>query len=390
MAQPAYAVSSGDVIPDAFGTGADGAAAMRLRAAAHEIRTPLTGAATIVDILVASEPADSATRDYVLLLKDALAQIIAVTNDILDLGRLEADFGLGPREGFSPAALLASIVDLARPRIEAKGIHLALDLATLPDRVIGHPVAVRRAVENLVDNAGKHTPAGQIRVEARLCGERWLEICVADTGDGMDPADVPRLFEPYVQLAGGERAGGTGLGLPLVKAAVERIGGSISVETTRGSGTRIGLRIPVDPAEAVLPASQRLVAPRRPLGILVAEDNPVNRIVIGAILGEFGHRTVFSPDGQAAVDSLRRDRYDLVLMDIEMPGLDGPSALAKIRALPGPAAATPVIALSARGEEARRDAMARGFGDYVVKPIDPQALFLAIEAATASAVGRPD
>jgi CheY-like chemotaxis protein len=150
--------------------------------------------------------------------------------------------------------------------------------------------------------------------------------------------------------------------------------------------------VPVDPAEAVLSATRRTVVARRPLNILVAEDNPVNRIVVGAILGEFGHRAVFSGDGRAAVESLGREPYDLILMDIEMPDLDGPSALAAIRALAGPASRTPVVALSARGEEARHEALSRGFDDYVAKPIDPEALFRAIEATTmlgGATVGEP-
>lgn len=359
------------------------AAAMRrrLRAAAHEIRTPLTGAATIVDILAVSELASGPTRDYVLLLKDAVAQIIAVTNDILDLGRLEADLGLGTREAFSPADLVAATAGLAEPRARAKGLTLAVVAGGLPERVIGHPVMVRRALENLIDNAVKHTVQGGITVTAALDGGRML-VSVADTGAGIEPEDLPLLFEPYAQLAGGVRAGGTGLGLALVRSAIERVGGTVEVESAVGRGTVFRFAVPVDPAHGVLPAVKATGSARRPLSILVAEDNPVNRIVTGAILGEFGHRVSFSADGRAAVDALQRHDYDLVLMDIEMPHLDGPSALAAIRALPGARAGTPVVALSARGAEARDEALGQGFDAYVAKPIDPAALFAAIEESS--------
>jgi CheY-like chemotaxis protein len=355
----------------------------RLRAAAHEIRTPLAGAATIIDILAASDAAEGPMRDYVFLLRDAVAQLVAVTNDMLDLGRLEANLGLGPREGFSPAEIIASVAGLARPRAEAKGLALTVSVSGLPERLVGYPMALRRAVENLVDNAVKNMEAGEIAISAAMSGDRRLAVEVRDTGFGIAAQDLHRIFEPYTQLSSGQRAGGTGLGLPLVKAAVERSGGSIEVSSRPGEGSTFRFSVAVEPAEAVRPPPQRSNITRRPLTILVAEDNPVNRIVVGAILGEFGHRVVFSPDGLAAVEALRERAFDLVLMDMEMPGLDGPAALAEIRRLPGDRSQTPVVALSAQGPEGREDALGASFHDYVAKPIDPAALFAAIEAAMA-------
>jgi CheY-like chemotaxis protein len=355
----------------------------RLRAAAHEIRTPLAGAATIVDILAASNAAEGPMRDYVFLLKDAVAQLVAVTNDILDLGRLEANLGLGAREGFSPADLIASVAGLARPRAEAKGLALTTVLTGLPERLVGYPVALRRAIENLVDNAIKNMEAGEIAVSAAMAGDRRLTVEVRDTGSGIAAHDLHRIFEPYAQLSSGQRSGGTGLGLPLVKAAVERSGGAIEVSSRPGEGSTFRFSVAVEPAETVRPPPQRSHVSRRALTILVAEDNPVNRIVVGAILGEFGHRVVFSPDGRSAVEALRERDFDLVLMDMEMPGLDGPAALGEIRRLPGDRSDTPVVALSAQGPEGRKDALCARFDDYVAKPIDPAALFAAIEAAVA-------
>jgi CheY-like chemotaxis protein len=357
----------------------------RLRAAAHEIRTPLAGAATIVDLLAASDLGAGPVRDYVRLLKEAVEQVVAVTNDMLDLGRTEADLGLGPRESFSPVATLASIAGLARPRAQTRGIELRLELEPTLTHVTGYPLLFRRVVENLVDNALKHTQRGHVAIAAGFADPRTLRVEVADTGPGIAKADLGRIFEPYAQLSSGERAGGTGLGLALVKAALERVGGSVAVDSAPGRGARFRVLLPVTPAELAIAAAQSEPAPRRPLDILVAEDNPVNRIVAGSILGEFGHRVAFSRDGEGAIAALGRSRYDLVLMDIEMPGLDGAAALSAIRALPGAAGAVPVVALSARGEEARHDLIARGFDGYVVKPIDPAQLFSAIERATARA-----
>jgi CheY-like chemotaxis protein len=357
----------------------------RLRAAAHEIRTPLAGAATIVDLLAASDLGGGPARDYVRLLKEAVEQVVAVTNDMLDLGRTEADLGLGPREPFAPAAILASIAGLARPRAQTRGIEMRLELDPALTHVTGYPLLLRRVVENLVDNALKQTQRGHVAISAGFADPRMLRVEVADTGPGIAQADLTRIFEPYAQLASGERVGGTGLGLALVKAALERVGGSVAVDSAPGRGSRFTVLLPITPAELAIAAAPSEAAPRRPLDILVAEDNPVNRIVAGTILGEFGHRVAFSRDGEAAIAALGRSRYDLVLMDIEMPGLDGAAALSAIRALPGEAGAVPVVALSARGEEARHDLIARGFDGYVVKPIDPAALFSAIERATGRA-----
>ncbi len=248
---------------------------------------------------------------------------------------------------------------------------------------MGYPVALRRAVENLVDNAIKNMEAGEIAISAAMSGDRRLAVEIRDTGFGIAAQDLHRIFEPYAQLSSGQRAGGTGLGLPLVKAAVERSGGSVEVSSRPGEGSTFRFFVAVEPAERVPPPPQRSNVTRRPLTILVAEDNPVNRIVVGAILGEFGHRVVFSPDGLAAVEALRERAFDLVLMDMEMPGLDGPAALAEIRRLPGDRSETPVVALSAQGPEGREDALSARFHDYVAKPIDPAALFAAIEAAVA-------
>jgi two-component system, sensor histidine kinase len=354
----------------------------RLRAAAHEIRTPLAGAATIVDLLAASDLGSGPARDYIQLLTDAVGQLVAVTNDMLDLGRVEADLGLGPREVFAPAAILASVAGLAEPRAAARGLAIGLDASAAEGHVTGYPVLLRRVVENLVDNAVKQTERGRIDIAARLEERRSLVVTVSDTGPGIAGSDVATIFEPYVQLASGLRAGGTGLGLALVKTGVERVGGSVSVDSRPGEGTAFRVVIPVAPPELTLAAGRSPPAPERPLDILVAEDNPVNRIVAGTILGELGHRVAFSTDGETAVAALGRSRFDLVLMDIEMPGLDGPSALTAIRALPGSAGTTPVVALTARGEEARGDLMAHGFDGYVAKPIDPAALSRAIEDAT--------
>jgi CheY-like chemotaxis protein len=356
----------------------------RLRAAAHEIRTPLAGAATIVDLLSASELTHGPTRDYVRLLKDAIDQLVAISTDMLDLGRVEADLGLGPRDSFSPAALLSSVAETARLRAARQGVEVTLALESLPESVLGHPVMLRRVVENLLDNALKHTEAGTVRVAAQGVESRQIRVTVANPGPTIPAEDLASIFEPYVQLASGERAGGTGLGLALVKAAVLRLGGDVSVESMEGE-TRFSVTIPVSVPEPLLEPVRPDIAPRRPLDILVAEDNPVNRIVAGTVLGEFGHRVAFAADGRAAVSALERSAFDLVLMDIEMPGLDGIAALGAIRRMPGAAGSTPVVALSARGEDGRAEILAGGFDGYVTKPIDPAALFTTIEAATAGA-----
>src|SRR5689334_4331881 len=165
----------------------------RLRSAAHEIRTPLAGAATIVDLLAASDLGSGPARDYVELLRDAVGQLVAVTNDMLDLGRVEEDLGLGPRESFCPSAVLASVVGLAEPRAAARGLAITLDASAAEGRVTGHPVLVRRVVENLVDNAVKQTERGHVDVVARLEERRNLVVTVSDTGPGIAGDEVATI-----------------------------------------------------------------------------------------------------------------------------------------------------------------------------------------------------
>lgn len=220
---------------------------VRLRSAAHEIRTPLTGAVAVADILAASD-LPATTLAYVDLLRQAVHQVVAVANDILDVGRIEAEYDLGTREVMAPGRLLGAITGLAAPRAEAKGLALVLDAPDLPPFLRGHPVMLRRAVENLVDNALKHTVRGSVVVAARWTGA-LLAVEVSDTGDGIADADLPRLFQPYAQLASGQRAGGTGLGLALVKGAVERMGGAISVTRTAEGGARFAITVPLELAE---------------------------------------------------------------------------------------------------------------------------------------------
>lgn len=351
----------------------------RLRAAAHEMRTPLTGAVAVADILANSDMPES-SRAYVELLREAIQQVVAVANDILDVGRLEAELDLGGFETFSPGRLLAAITGLAQPRAEAKGLTLMLTTHGVPPFVSGHPVMLRRAVENLLDNALKHTRQGSVSVEAAW-GEAQLTVEVRDTGDGISEADVPRLFKPYAQLESGQRAGGTGLGLSLVLGAVERMGGSVVVGRTPEGGACFRLTVPLTQSEAPSPAHRTDLKDGRSLSVLVAEDNPINRLVSGTILREFGHRVAFAPDGGTAVEAASTGRYDLVLMDLELPGIDGPAALHRIRALHDERRDTPVIAVSARGEQGRADSLAEGFDAYVSKPIDPNALFEAILGA---------
>jgi len=375
----------------------------------HEIRTPMNGVLGMAALLAAGR-LDPEQRECLEVLQSSGESLIAMIDDILDYTRLEAD---GVRLDLTPFGLgdmLQSCVRLMAARAELKGlaIGLALDPAA-PQRIIGDRGRIRQIVLNLLSNAVKFTERGEIELSARIDadprGRPLLRVAVRDTGIGVPEEARPHLFERFSQADASiaRRFGGTGLGLAISKQLVELMGGDIGFESEPGVGSRFWFAAPcqiakADPqSELTSPEPEETAQPRapkssdrrgRPLDVLVAEDNGINQEVIGGILNRFGCRYRIVGDGAAAVRAIQEAAYDIVLMDIRMPEMDGLAAAAAIRALGGRAAATPIVALTANASEADRKTYPEtGLSGYVAKPIKPAELFSEIRRLAPAETG---
>ena len=281
---------------------------------------------------------------------------------------------------------------MLRPEADAKGLSLTFAAEPLvPSMCRGDEFRVRQIATNLIGNAIKFTAAGEVTVtlasdppQAESGGSRQrLRLTVRDTGIGIPPERMDRLFRPFSQVdtSVARRFGGTGLGLAISRGLAEMMGGTIRVESTEGQGATFIAEWMVE-AEAALPASpgrvQRAgasIAQSRPtpLRVLVAEDNPVNQLVIVHLLGRLGHTPDVVEDGEAAVAAVSRGAHDVVLMDVQMPNMDGLAATRRIRHSPGPQPY--IIAMTANAMPGDRDAcLEAGMNDYLSKPVSVESL----------------
>ena len=360
-----------------------------LASLAHDIRTPLTGILALAELLAASD-LDERERLWALGVKSAAEHLAQLTTIVCDAARADAA-GLALRqEPFSPRQLAETIAASLRARAGTSGLSADIAIAPdLPDQVKGDPVRLRAMIENLVDNAVKFTARGGLRfvVSAKSAprGKILLSFAITDSGIGISPAEMKRLFRPFAQASErvSRRYGGTGLGLAAVKRLARAMGGELGVTSTPGSGSTFTLGIPVSPTARKSAkgngAARPAAAEMRSLKVLCAEDNPYGRVILNTILTEFGHRTDFAASGEAAVEAAAGGGYDVILMDVTLSGANGLQATQRIRALTGAGRRIPVIGISALGSaEDRKRAMAAGMNAYLVKPVTPASLAQAI------------
>ena len=372
----------------------------------HEIRTPFHGLMGMLSLL-RETGLTPRQIDHLRAATESADHLLAMLNDILDMSQLESGrmtLALAPVELRS---LLRDIEALMRPQAMAKSLALHIDAEpAVPERMLADATRVKQIVVNLLSNAIKFSDRGAVMLDVRsrpeVQGRAELEFIVTDTGVGMDAAALGQLFSRFTQgdSSRSRRHAGTGLGLEISRNLARLMGGDISARSKPGEGSCFTFRMPLQALrEPVSPAMNAVALPAsRPLQVLVAEDHPVNRQYMAALLENLGHQAHFSANGREAVQAVQAARerhFDVVLMDLHMPVLDGVGATRAIRALPDPAMSTvPIVALTADAfPETRERCLVAGMNDFLTKPVSPQKLATSLRrlfGATAGVQATPE
>ena len=372
----------------------------------HEMRTPLNGVLAILDLLRGTA-LDDRQRGYVETATRSGEILLHLIADALDVTRLQSD-ALTLREApFDLAALLDEVAAINRPAAGARGTALVMDLHLPALNVLGDRNRLRQIIINLVGNAIKFTRDGTIRLTAAATqiddDLACFDIAVEDSGIGIAPDQIERIFEEFVTIdaPGDPVSRGTGLGLAIARRIATLMGGTLSATSTPGRGSRFVRSVPMHtlsgplPVPAAGPAEDRVPWPRPGARVLVVEDNPTNRLVIGEILARFGCRIREAEDGVEGVALARAERFDLILMDVSMPRLDGPGATRAIRSdATGMCREVPIIGLTAHAlPDTEADLLAAGMQRCLYKPVrvaDLRALLVDIVGAAPPDTGPDD
>lgn len=356
----------------------------------HELRTPLNGVMGMADLL-ADGTLSIEQQDMVRTIRESGDLLLSLVNDILDLAKVESGRLTLEPEPVDLAEFGRKILTLHGPTADRKGIALAVrvDPALSAPR-LADPKRLLQILHNLVGNALKFTETGSVRVDILPRPRGWVGLIVTDTGIGMSPEEMGRVFEEFTQADGTitRRFGGTGLGLPIVRRLVMLMEGEVRLESTKGAGTTLTIDLPLPVADLPIPAGREAVPSRSanpPLRILVAEDNGTNQLILKSMLTRLGFAATLVGDGDEAVRAWAPGAFDVVLLDISMPRKDGVTALAELVRKAGDHSLPPVIAVTANAMTHHisdyRDA---GFTDVLAKPLRIDALSQAILRAVAS------
>ncbi|WP_297778122.1 ATP-binding protein [uncultured Roseovarius sp.] len=355
----------------------------------HEMRTPLNGVLSAIHLLDDGRLNDEQQKflDAALTSGDILLGHI---NDVLSIERSESDTDDQQLQACDMTAVTSGLVGTMEPLARTSGARLHLDQTGLTDRpILTDPRAIQQILVNLLSNAIKFSTDGDITLRASYPTSgtpiTYLHLEVMDDGPGIPPEDIDRIFDDFVSLDSSyeRRTGGTGLGLGIVRRLVQRLGGDVRCESEPGYGSTFTIRLPVtapDDAGIQVQAELHETLPEQPkLHLLVVDDNEINRDLLRAMLERLGHTVMLATGGQEAVDLAAADRFDGILMDISMPGLNGIDATQAILSGDGPNRKTPVVAVTAHAlPNDRHRFRAAGMSGYLHKPLDTKALRVAL------------
>ena len=370
----------------------------------HELRTPMNGVIGMADLLLSSD-LTAEQHDRISTIRESGECLLTILNDILDLSKLEAGrLELEP-EPTSPRGILETVVEVLRANATEKGLVLTKHIdETVPPSVMSDPTRLRQILFNLIGNAIKFTPRGEVNVSLGAHpGEEpervELVFTVRDTGIGIPETMIPRLFTRFQQADSSisRTYGGTGLGLAITRELTTLMNGTVDVESTEGEGSTFTIRLPVAiaagaPAEHHAPAGTlpETALPARPLDVLLAEDQPVNQKLMSAVMERLGHRVTIADNGVEAIRKLREATFDIILMDIQMPLMDGIQTTKVIRAVDEPWRNIPIVALTAHAMEGHSDIYrAAGMNGFVSKPFKVEVLVSEMAKAMSGAGSLP-
>jgi PAS domain S-box-containing protein len=379
----------------------------------HELRTPLTAILGFSDVMsgeIFGPIQPPRYREYINLIHESGEHLLSLINDILDLSKIEAGKMQIVVQPVSTAELVRQSSGLMRVMATERGIDLALQVAPDCQMLHADERAARQIILNLLSNAIKFTPAGgRVTLAVHKVADEGVEISVTDTGIGMSPDEADRALQLYVQVDSdvARMALGTGIGLPLVKALAELHGGDIRLDSKKGKGTTVSVFLPwhagvsrelLPPVQSAkrerplvsLPASPQPLAESLPR-ILVVEDNAINQSLITIILNRMSLQVDCAADGLTGVEMASAKHYDLIIMDVQMPRLDGVEATERIRALDGDAGRLPIIGLTADAEGPQRSrCLLAGMNEVLAKPIVPRLLVATVSELLGVPVSAPE
>jgi len=348
----------------------------------HEIRTPMNGIIGITELLQ-EQTRDKKQREYLDLLKFSADNLLGMLNNVLDYNRLDLGRYELEKLVFNPAYLFRQLVAGFQPMADDKRIKLTLEADTLPERILGDPTKLSQILINLLGNAIKFTNEGEVKLQVEALGEDQFRISVSDTGVGIAEDKQTLIFEHFSQASAdvSRKYGGSGLGLAIVKKLLTLMDSDIELVSRPGLGSVFSFELEL---KAVIENEQSVKHPaaiQMPISgikVLVVEDNPINATVINGLLKRWQMDYLWVSGGHDALQALDEDTFDLVLMDLHMPEMDGFETIAAIRSR---GMKLPIIAISADvQEETYQKAHAAGANDYIVKPYNPRDLHQVMES----------
>ena len=362
----------------------------------HELRTPMNAILGMVDLALPKQ-VDSTAKDFLETARESAELLLALLNDLLDSAKIEAGKLELESTPFSLRRVLDQTTQVLTVLASEKGISFSCRIPPdVPDALVGDQARLRQVLINLAGNGVKFTQKGEVtvsvRVESQEAEEARLEFAVQDTGIGIPQSDVERIFNPFSQADASttRHFGGSGLGLSICSSLIGMMRGRIRVESEVGKGSTFFFTVPLPLAKEV-PATPETIAEIPPvaasmLRILLAEDNPANQKLATYVLQDRGHLVEIAGDGQEAIRLTERNRYDVILMDVQMPGIDGLEATTTIRNREDGGRRVPIIAMTAHAMKSDRDrCLAAGMDGYLSKPIDGHEMIALVESLVAGA-----